>query len=286
MTVHNSSDTSGFMHRATAHRQHGAIPDSDTGGAMRRPRFIIFSLSRCGSTTLMRALNCHPEIRCVDEPFNTYDLANTYAGISSAQALDAALQALCTRFNAIKHVWHHSGWPFPPNSGLNERLLTGPGCKVLFMWRRNILRRAVSSQIGKQTGIWYAEDGAQRSRLRHFAFAPLDLAWIEWHVQHERARIADWMQLLADSNVEWLDLRYEDLYDDGLTPRQRWQKLEDIIAFLGFSEITDPDAIEVARRILDPARTKLTSLEVYRRIPGIEEAERRFGSDETGWLLQ
>jgi hypothetical protein len=252
----------------------------------RNPRFIIFSLSRCGSTTLMRALNCHPEIWCVDEPFNTYNPANTYAGLSTIKALDAALQTLWTRFNAIKHVWHHSGWPFPPNSGLNERLLTGLGCKVLFLWRRNILRRAVSSQISKQTGVWDTEDEAQKSTLRHFAFAPLDLAWVKWHVQYERASIADRMRLLADSNVEWLDLCYEDLYDDGLTPQQQWQKLQEVTAFLGLSEITDPDAIEAARRILDPKRTKLNSLEVYRRIPGIEEVERCFGSEETGWLLK
>lgn len=234
----------------------------------------------------MRALNCHPEVRCIDEPFNTYNSANAHRGIDDARSLDAALQSFWTCFNAIKHVWHHSGWPFAGNAALNDRLLVGLGCKVLFLWRRNVLRRAVSSQISKQSGVWDTDGETAKSDLRDFRFRPLDLEWVEWHVRRERASIAHRRELLARSDVDWLDLPYEDLYADDLTPPERWERLRRVLAFLELPDIADQEGIEAARRVLQPRRTRLNSVETYRRIPGIEEVERRFGSDETGWLLK
>ena len=263
-----------------------AADSSASPGTERRPEFIIFSLSRCGSTTLMRALNCHPGVRCIDEPFNTYNPANAHRAVNDARSLDAMLQTFWTRFNAMKHVWHHSGWPFPANPALNDRLLIGLGCKVVFLWRRNILRRAVSSQISKQTGVWDREGEAAKNDFGDFSFRPLDLQWIEWHVRRERESIARRMELLARSNVEWLDLCYEDLYADELTARERWEGLGRVLAFLGVPDIADQEAMEAVRQVLQPTRTKLNSPEIYRRIPGIKDVERRFGSDETGWLLR
>ncbi len=44
-------------------------------------QFLIFSLPRCGSTTLTRALNCYPGISCALEPFIPEYLGERYGSI-------------------------------------------------------------------------------------------------------------------------------------------------------------------------------------------------------------
>ena len=50
------------------------------------PRFIIFSLPRSGSTTLLRSLNLHRDIRALYEP--------SFIGVSTRVGLQEALRDL------------------------------------------------------------------------------------------------------------------------------------------------------------------------------------------------
>jgi hypothetical protein len=48
-------------------------------------KFLVFSLPRCGSTTLRRILNCHPRLRCLEEPFNPFNYDGKYIKPSRTQ---------------------------------------------------------------------------------------------------------------------------------------------------------------------------------------------------------
>jgi hypothetical protein len=72
-------------------------------------RFIIFSLPRCGSTTLARALNCYPGIRCALEPFIPENRPPESGTFGSADDLDAALTGIWAKHNGFKHVWYPTG---------------------------------------------------------------------------------------------------------------------------------------------------------------------------------
>ena len=67
--------------------------------------FIVVSLSRCGSTTVHRALNCHTGINCILEPEITLpDM--------SANSIGERMDALRAQWSGMKHVWDPSGYPF------------------------------------------------------------------------------------------------------------------------------------------------------------------------------
>jgi hypothetical protein len=154
-----------------------------------KPFFVIFSLSRSSSTALHRSLNLHPDIACACEP----DLGPPE---QSAHELVSRLTVLRGVYSGIKHLWDPSGFPFISDHRskvsamerhrerwlqLNKIILTQPQQRVIFLQRRNVLRRIVSDLIGQQTDEWgphedgpiSGTDGADyRSRSPFSRFTP------------------------------------------------------------------------------------------------------------------
>ena len=246
-------------------------------------RFLIFALSRTGSTSLMRALECHPAICCAHEPFGS-----GAAAVENRAELHARLDAIAREFNGIKHVWNSMGWPpFVRDPTLHFELLTSFG-PVLVLRRNNVLRRIVSSEIARQTHIYQSAVCARdyRRGLRWFPFRRLDVPRIERELALETRAIARVRQQLADAGIRHLDLAYEELFAPG-DAEDRLQQIEPVFQFLGasFFEL-DEDARRAVADILDPALNKLNDAEMLWRIPDITEIEAQFGSDDTGWLFR
>lgn len=260
----------------------GAGPSGNGGFADKSGRFLLCALARTGSTTLMKALNCHPLIRCIHEPFNPDNAHANYRGrVSDKQSLQAVLDEIWKHYNGVKHVWHPTGWPFAEGSEFNRWLLTS-GHPVLFLRRANALQRVVSSQISRQTGV-YDGDAAERERLLSFEFSPLDAEWIQQQLARELHWLAETRRLLKEAAVPHLELVYEEIY--GIGPAKRLREVACVLEFLGRPPLSAEDAARV-EEVTDPDTRRLNSRDVYRRIPGIEDIERRFGSDEGGWLFR
>lgn len=250
-------------------------------------KFILFCLARSGSTTLMRLLNCHPDIRCANEPFNPDNFGGRYfRRVRDLPSLEEALSELWRSHNGIKHVWHPSGWPFTNRRDLNDYILLKAAPRVLFLNRRNILKRVVSSQISEQTRVWAFAGEGERDRLRNFEFKPLDVGWLKRQLDHERESIAQQRQMLVAHGAAYLELWYEELYEADSGTRRKVERLNQVLAFLGGSAITDAGALSKVEELFDPLNAKMNSAETYSKIPGIDEIERRFGSDENGWLFK
>lgn len=233
----------------------------------------------------MRLLNCHADLRLINEPFNENNFGGQFLRrAADLESLKKTLDELWSTYNGIKHVWHPSGWPFKDQQ-LNHYLLLAPGQQVLFLNRRNALRRVVSSQISEQTRIWSIEDEAVRNKIQQFEFRPLDVDWLERQLACERESVARQRELLLAKKIDFLELWYEDLFELPPTFEAALKNLNHIFRFLGSSELTDKMQLLTAREVFDPSKTRMNSEETYWRIPGIEEIERRFGSDETGWLF-
>jgi hypothetical protein len=234
----------------------------------------------------MRILNCHPEIRCVNEPFNPDNCCGRELILPDEAALDEQLRGLWVRFNGLKHVWHPSGWPFATHSGLNDRLLHSTRYSVILLTRRNILRRVVSSQLSEQTRIWQSDDEDEKRRLREFLYHPLDREWIRWHIENEGAEVARRKARLDETGATWMELAYEDLFEESLPREAQVARVDSIVRFLGHDPGALKAAVDTVHRLLDPARMRFNSPDVYSRIPEAEEIERCFGSSETGWLFR
>jgi hypothetical protein len=245
-------------------------------------RFLIFSLARSGSTTLMHQLNCHPEIRCRLEPFNPG--LRTYRSASDCASLDQALEEIWTSYNGFKHVWDTDGWPFGTNEELNKHLLRKREYRVLFLNRRNTLRRLVSCHISHQVNVWDTSDAA-RLKLAEFKFRPINIEWLRRNLQSEKQTISTYRQVMVGSGVDFLDLWYEDLFDMA-DENSRTKSLNRVITFLGGEPIADGRVRSLVNELFDPKKTQLNSAVTYSKIPNVDDIERQLGADDTGWLFR
>jgi hypothetical protein len=248
--------------------------------------FFVFSLPRCGSTTLRRLLNCHPRIRCLEEPFNPFNYGKKYVDqVTDPPSLDETLRGIWSTYNGIKHTWYPDGWPFN-NKAFNELLMLRRNQRVLYLNRRNLLRRLVSNHISNQTNVWGLFNEQDRERVARFKFAPINIAATKWRLDWERRMVAHYRQMLVNHGATFLELWYEDLYNPSIAPQDRFNGLDKIFAFLGEATIADESALAQVNKLFDSSRMKLNSIGTYLRIPGIEELEKQCGSDETGWLFK
>lgn len=258
------------------------------GALADRPKadFLIYSLPRSGSTTLMELLNCSAEFRCAYEPFNPDNHQFGYQEtIHDLDSLDSALSDIRRNYNGVKHVWDAWGWPFEGGSSFNDRLLTSFQ-KVLLLSRRNSLQRLVSCHISKETGIYAISRDKDRRVLQKTEFAGLEVDQLEIQLQCERAQIQRCRKFLQDNAVSFMDLSYEDLFLDPAGVPSQIERVNSVIEFLGGEPLTRQNEIARMATLLDPGKRKMNSTGTYRRIPDILEIEKRFGSDETGWLFK
>jgi hypothetical protein len=236
---------------------------------------LIFALPRTGSTSILKALNAHPNIRCSCEPF-TFP-----AMLRSREQIRERLATLRRDYFAVKHVWHPSGWPFGPQMELNWFLLTeGAECVVLLR-RNNVLKRVVSCALCMQADVWYVENNEALDNYRRRKFDPLNIEGIRRSVQRELALLEEGRQRLRDANVRWTEMVYEDLYGVAGAQREAFGRL---FEFLGIASVSPPWP-EVSR-IIDQPVARLNDDDVYKSVPNIEEVEARIGGNATGWLFR
>jgi len=249
--------------------------------------FVIFSMARCGSTTLMRALNCYPDIRCMLELFTPANLGSTYSGVTNTDGLHCALHKIFQSHNGIKHIWHPDGWPFRDSPELNHRLLVSEGLRIILLNRKNNLRRVVSVELSKQTGIWGAFTDDEHQRVRTLIYEPLRIEKLEHELRVGAQGLASLAQVLHETDTCVLELWYEDLLGEEVSLAERAECLAEICSFLRGGDINEAEAAAppLAADLLDPARGRLNTAETYRLIPNADDIKRLLGSDAFGWLF-
>jgi hypothetical protein len=234
----------------------------------------------------MRALNCYPGVQCALEPFIPANLNNTDGNISDADTFDRVLAGIWQEYNGIKHVWHPSGWPFGATLDLNRRLLRSKGTKIIFLSRRNELRRAVSSEMSWQTKVWGDFTEAERAWVREFDYKPLSWEKTEHELRSVASGMTDLRDTLRDADASFVELQYEDLFAGNVYLAERLKVLNRLREFIGIPQEYDVQVDFAAADLLNPVNSKLNLTETYQRIPNIAEIEQRFGSDKTGWLFK
>jgi len=249
-------------------------------------RLLIFSLPRTGSSSLLKILNCHPRIVCGFEPLNpSTRLGRKFRfAIRDEAALERALAEVWKLYNGIKHVWNCNGLPFEHDGArLNHHLLEVAGARVLFLRRRNILRRIVSGEISRQSGQW-SSDVLARRKIRRSNFEPIDIGGVQNQLERESAAIETYRESMIHARIPFFDLWYEDLFGEWDPVEGAEEKLDQIIEFLALPPF-DARARARVRRLLDPLHGRVNSEASYERIPNIREVERLLGADDTGRLF-
>lgn len=246
--------------------------------------FVLFCEARTGSTTLMRMFNLHAEIRCLDEPFN-HDYSPAYAGrVTGTESLDQVLAEIWQTYNGIKHVADPSGWPFK-ETRLNHRLLLNHDCDLILLTRRNRLRRAISVEIARQTGVWQPWNEDDRNRSWFFKYSPIPTARLRARLDADARFLEDVNSAVRSRGGRSFVLDYEDLFGDAHD--QTIVIVDKMMTFLGFDTfqpVIMPKILEIFD--LHTSVTASDSQNIYRLIPNIDQVEAELGSAETGWLFK
>ncbi len=249
--------------------------------------YVIFSLARTGSTTLLRMLNCRQGLRCAFEPFNPRNndplLAQCNA-LRKERGLEEAVRRLWMLCNGFKHVWRRDGWPFPENPDLNRQILVGLGARIILLHRRNGLQRAISVQISEQMQLWTPNTVEDFRRIREHQFRALDIAGLREEIAGADKALAWARGELAGAGVTWREAAYEDMFDSALPAEGRLEAVESILEFLEMGRATEVEKVGI-RTILNPAMTGFQNAAAYTRIPNIHEVERELGSEATGHVF-
>jgi hypothetical protein len=168
--------------------------------------FILFSLPRTGSTTLLRVMNWHPGIKCVFEPFspaNPAKFANQCNLLRQTRGLPVAVRWLWGICNGFKHVWMADGWPFADERDLNRQLVTEMGACIVLVHRRNALRRAISMQISDQMQLWIVNTDEDKRRIQQHTFMPLDIGLLRAEIAASKEQERWARDLLETGRMPW-----------------------------------------------------------------------------------
>jgi LPS sulfotransferase NodH len=189
--------------------------------------FIIYSSARSGSTTLMNILNTHQQIACLNEPFNPdhhhpFDVTQ----LNHFPFIQAQLQAWLADYNSIKHVWDVNGWPFVSRNAFNQRLLL-EFYQVIFLNRRNVLQRVVSSQLSLQSQVWHMRSQADKENHNGFTFRALDLEAIDWQLKNEKKVLAAYIEFFKAHQISYTQLWYVS-HSYKQNPQSLYRKVPDI----------------------------------------------------------
>ena len=248
--------------------------------------FIIDGPTRTGSTTLAKALNCYPDVRCVIEPFHPRKQDGAFLRLATdTKSIALALDLIWQRWNGLKHVWEAgTHWPFTSYPELNNQLLD---CAEILVnvRRRNLLRRHISGVLSKRLTFWVGTRQDFLMRIEHAGFPELDVDVVRRELERERCAIEARDEAVSKLRIPQMFVYYEDLFAPGTASPERMSKLVDILRFVG--RTTQPDEATCRRwlELLDPETYQWASREVYSRIPGITRIEAVLGSEQHGWLF-
>ena len=265
---------------------------------MIKDKYIIFALARTGSTSLMNLMNLNESIKLFSEPFNKHNVFFTINKkfeelnknpINNLSDLKSELDILVNvyGYNGLKHVWQPSGFPFQENVSLNQEML-GLFDYVIFLNRKNILKRVVSGFISDQTKVWEVNEwkkGTDKKFVENYEFLPLKINVIEWFIQKEKKYRDKFRNELINKGIKYYEIFYEDLFENYVLMEDKIKKCYDLFSFLDKpKEFNETEMVNVKKYLGEDLR--LNSINTYLKIPNIYEIEEKFGSEENGFLLK
>jgi hypothetical protein len=262
---------------------------------MMRP-FVIISATRCGSTSLFRALNLIPGTWVVNQPmFDNRPLCES--------AVTERVTELLSDYSGFKHVFDPTGYPFqdlgPQTIGemerdaelwnhLNTVILNYPNLRVVFLRRRDSFQRVVSDLVAQDTGNWGYfdlsvspnEPALYKEAVSKSSLSPLNENLVRWYVE-KIPQIFDRLRSAVRTNIV-TDLWYEDVFGDDIGMPERIERFRELVEFLQISAPSEMlNSVELSL-LLRPS-AKLNDASIFERIPNYCDLRKKLANPgETG----
>ena len=249
-------------------------------------KIMILAPGRSGSTSLLKVLDCHPAIKGLEEPFHKVGgkerVGHEYyiRFVHDADSFYSTVDQIFKDYNCIKHMMHDV--PVAYHQGVFKR----NDLRIIFLYRKNTLRKSMSQFISRQTAVWAGGDQS-KSKIFNHTFEHIPVRKIKKRMERQLARESDYRGMLDDLGVEYFDLPHENLYGERKDFQCRTRVVEEILDFCGYDKeaLFQEPMMSRVKAWLEP-KMKLNSEDSYRLIPNIDEIEEQCGSDKTGYLFR
>jgi hypothetical protein len=249
-------------------------------------KFIIFAHARSGSNSLAYILGLHPLIKIAIEPLNVLvpnkDITiEDKLKVKDEKSLKEILKKIGESYNSFKTL--------SDKYEIDELLLKNKNYKIIFLKRKNLLKTAVSHFVSKQTDIWFCDEksiSSGREKIKNHNFNPVSVEFLEREIKYLKNSTSAYRNLMLSSETNFLEVNYEDLFEDGVKIDEKLKKINEIFEFLGYQKITKDEDLEKIKKILDPENRKINNTQTYQAIPNILDIEEKLGSIETGFLFK
>lgn len=238
-------------------------------------RILIFGFPRTGTTTLRDIIDKHPEVKRKmggevfnkDFYFGIFSSFKPSFDIENGKDLTEILDEIDKRFSGFKHL------SYQLEQSKNEELLSSGRYKIIFLRRKNLLKRLVSENISQQAQYWLGN----RERILKHDFHEISLEKTKKELIKDQTEQEHYYNYLKKNKIDFFDLKYEDLYEENLSEEQKFVVLNKIFKFLGFNPVSAKKNKKICH-LLDPEKNKLNNLETYSKIPNIDQINQAFGS--------
>ena len=132
----------------------------------------------------------------------------------------------------------------------------------ILLYRKAIIKSAVSYQIAKTTGQWNPRD------KKDFEPFKIDIdKCINW-INIQRTFISSTKNYMESNNIKFHQIEYNEIFDVNC--------VNQVFNFLGARNISD----------IPPPKEPLNSFERYKMIINIDEVEKEIGSNDNGYLFE
>jgi hypothetical protein len=203
--------------------------------------------------------------------------------VDEDKTLRSALNLIWANWNGFKHVWDAHGYPFVGQPELNDHMLLYPSLRILFLTRRNLLKRFMSHYICLHTNFWTGPKGTFERRLKRAHIRPLHPKQVSEQIKRDVAFIRHCVSYLEMHGLYYKRLLYEDILSEP-NGTVELSFINDVLQFLGYETISLEAFAEWGQSI--DFNNRWASPDVYSRIPGIRDIEDEVGCDETGWVFR
>ena len=247
---------------------------------------VIDSLPRVGSTSLARALNQHPDISVLIEPFHPRRYDGRFHQNALAQGSVApVLRSIWRRFHVIKHVWEENAWPFHDSPQLNDEVVLKTA-KVVSMKRRNLLRRYVSNVLSRRLNFWIGTRQEFRSRIQEQDFIELHPPRVLTSLRRDAAAVSQREALLAARGHQVMYLMYEDLFGQSVTDDAKFEYFNNVIAFLGFRPLLEQEYLSGPAQFFRSDIYRWADEDLYQHLPNGRELDSALATEGFGRLFE
>lgn len=202
-----------------------------------------------------------------------------------ARSVDPALKLIWCRWEGIKHVWLSNGFPFSALPALNDGIVLAAN-RVIFLERRNLLQRYVSSLISRQIEFWIGTRQEFLGRLGNIQLRELDPELATCEIKKDREAILRRRSFLEENQIPVMYLVFEDLFGMTVSKDSQFETMNRILAFLGFRNFAREEFDKLCSPFFEHNKYQWASPETYQLIPGIRNFERAVGSYDFGWLFE